>query len=97
MALIYAPSWWLRIPVVCTPFSWEDTMEYIREKLGKKKSVRLPKILRVQAPPARRNSRKPASAEWEPEAFRAPAEEAGWPAEAADADTADAKSTDPLT
>ena len=97
MALIYAPSWWLRIPVVCTPFSWEDTMEYIREKLGKKKSVRLPKILRVQAPSVRRNSRNTAPAEWEPEVFQAPAAEAGWPAEAADADTADAKSTDPLT
>ncbi len=72
-------------------------MEYIREKLGKKKSVRLPKILRVQAPSVRRNNRNTAPAEWEPEVFQAPAAEADWPAEAADADTADAKSTDPLT
>ena len=55
MVLFYAPAWWLRIPVVCTPFSWEDAMEYIREKLGRKKKVRLPKSLTVQSPgtPAR--------------------------------------------
>ncbi len=47
--LFYAPSWWLRIPVRCTPFSWEDAMEYVREKLGKKKAVELPEHLRVQA------------------------------------------------
>ena len=47
MVLFYAPSWWLRLPVVCTPFTWEDTMEYIREKLGKKKKVRLPESLRT--------------------------------------------------
>ena len=37
--LFYAPAWWLRIPVRCTPFSWEDALFYVREKLGKKKSV----------------------------------------------------------
>lgn len=50
--LFYAPAWWLRIPVICTPFTWEDTMEYIREKLGKKKKVRLPQSLRAAAEPA---------------------------------------------
>ncbi len=50
--LFYAPVWWLRIPVICTPFTWEDTMEYIREKLGKKKKVRLPQSLRAAAEPA---------------------------------------------
>ena len=52
MVLFYAPSWWLRIPVACTPFTWEDTMEYIREKLGRKKKVRLPQSLQAPAPPA---------------------------------------------
>jgi len=97
MVLIYAPSWWLRIPVVCTPFSWEDTMEYIREKLGKKKQVRLPQILRVQAPAARRSGRRTAPAEREPEVFQVPAEEPGWPEETEEADMGGAKSTDPLT
>ncbi len=52
MVLFYAPSWWLRIPVACTPFTWENTMEYIREKLGRKKKVRLPQSLQAPAPPA---------------------------------------------
>ena len=47
--LFYAPSWWLRIPVRCTPFSWEDALSFVREKLGKKKAVRLPDHLRVSA------------------------------------------------
>ena len=51
MILFYAPGWWLRIPVICTPFSWEDTMGMIREKLGKKKKVRLPRSLAQPAVP----------------------------------------------
>ena len=58
--LFYAPSWWLRIPVVCTPFTWDDTMEYIREKLGRKKKVRLPQTLVDQTPvPSRRRGSTP--------------------------------------
>ncbi len=62
MILFYAPGWWLRIPVICTPFSWEDTMGMIREKLGKKKKVRLPASLVQPAGPARRRTgrREPA-------------------------------------
>ena len=55
MTLFYAPGWWLRIPVVCTPFTWDDTMDYIREKLGKKKKVRLPRFLRAEAAVSPRN------------------------------------------
>ena len=54
MVLFYAPGWWLRIPVICTPFSWEDTMGMIREKLGKKKKVRLPLSLTQPAEPRSR-------------------------------------------
>ena len=56
MILFYAPGWWLRIPVICTPFSWEDTQEMIREKLGKKKKVRLPQSLAQPAAPRRRGN-----------------------------------------
>ena len=97
MALIYAPAWWLRIPVVCTPFTWDDTMEFIREKLGKKKAVRLPRILQVQTPAARQSKRRTPPAEWEQETFLPPAEETGLPEAAEDADAAGGKSTDPLT
>ena len=47
--LFYAPSWWLRLAAQCTPFTWDDTLGFIREKLGKKKAVRLPRTLRAQA------------------------------------------------
>ena len=45
MILYYAPSWWLRIAAACTPFSWEDVMALTREKLGKKRKIRLPASL----------------------------------------------------
>ena len=45
MILYYAPSWWLRIAVVCTPFLWDDVMLMTRDKLGKKKKIRLPASL----------------------------------------------------
>ena len=75
MVLIYAPSWWLRIPVVCTPFTWDDTLDYIREKLGKKKKVRMPEFLRAEAPPSRRSAPRPAPAWQEPEGVQMSMEE----------------------
>ena len=56
--LFYAPAWWLRVPVRCTPYSWNDALFYVRDKLGKKKAVDLPEHLRTQAPkkPAGRQS-----------------------------------------
>ena len=75
MVLIYAPSWWMRIPVVCTPFTWDDTLDYIREKLGKKKKVRMPEFLRAEAPPSRRSAPRPAPAWQEPEGVQMSMEE----------------------
>ena len=46
--LFYAPAWWMRIPLQCTPYSWEDALTFVREKLGKKKAVNLPEHLRIQ-------------------------------------------------
>ena len=57
MVLIYAPAWWMRISVACTPFTWEDTMGLIRNKLGKKKKVLLPPSLVI--PPAPKTKAKP--------------------------------------
>lgn len=48
MILFYAPKMWLRVSITCTPFTWEDTLGLIREKIGKKKNVALPPILRVK-------------------------------------------------
>lgn len=55
--LFYSPSWWLRIPVFCTPYTWDDTLGFIRDKLGRKKKVLLPPSLVVSAPPARRKAK----------------------------------------
>lgn len=92
MILFYAPGWWLRIPVVCTPFSWEDTLGMIREKLGKKKKVRLPQSLTVPVPPKGRRAAaapapRPEQMQMEipemPEAEEAPAADETGPAESA--------------
>ncbi len=73
--LFYAPAGWLRAAVRCTPFTWEDTLDFVREKLGKKKKVSLPGILRVQAekkPAARRSSGRSARPERMPDSERGP-------------------------
>lgn len=49
LMLLYAPAWWLRLPLYCTPFTWEDALELVRDKLGRKKGVSLPAEL--VAPP----------------------------------------------
>ena len=58
MILYYAPAWWMRIAVICTPFAWDDVMALTREKLGKKKKIRLPSSLVV---PAEQRTRRAAS------------------------------------
>ena len=50
MILLYAPKWWMRVALPCTPFTWEDTLDFIREKIGKKKAVTLPEECRQAAP-----------------------------------------------
>ena len=55
MILFYAPAWWLRVSAACTPLVWEDVMGLIREKLGRKKKIRLPASLVV--PPEQRTRR----------------------------------------
>jgi len=59
--LYYAPSWWMRIAAACTPFVWDDVMAVTREKLGRKRKIRLPDSLVI--PPeqrARRTAPRPA-------------------------------------
>ena len=62
MILYYAPSWWMRIAVVCTPFSWDDAMGLTREKLGKKRKIRLPASLVIPAEPKTRRAGRRADA-----------------------------------
>lgn len=42
LILFYAPTWWMRLALPCTPFTYEDCLSFIQEKLGKKKAVQLP-------------------------------------------------------
>ncbi len=58
--LFYAPAWWMRIPLQCTPYSWEDALTFVREKLGKKKAVDLPEHLRTQPEKRPSAGKKPA-------------------------------------
>ena len=50
MILFYAPKWWMRVNLPCTPFTWEDALDFIRDKIGKKKAVILPEECRQTAP-----------------------------------------------
>ena len=59
MILFYAPKWWMRVSLPCTPFTWEEALEFIRDKIGKKKTVILPEECR-QTAPAKAKTTKPA-------------------------------------
>lgn len=50
MILFYAPKWWMRVSLPCTPFTWVDALDLIKEKIGKKKAVILPEVCRQDAP-----------------------------------------------
>lgn len=79
MVLFYAPAVWLRVAVPCTPFTWDDTLGMIRDKLGKKKNVMLPRELREEAPPKQKKKTaapKAARASRHPEPFQTPREDA---------------------
>ena len=58
MILFYAPRWWMRVSLPCTPFTWEDALSFIREKIGKKKAVILPLECRQETPAKAKPARK---------------------------------------
>lgn len=53
MVLFYAPSWWMRVCLPCTPFSYMDVLDYVRDRIGAKKNVLLPTELHAEKPVAR--------------------------------------------
>ena len=60
MILFYAPKWWMRVSLPCTPFTWEEALAFIREKIGKKKTIVLPAECRQTAPAkAQKKASKP--------------------------------------
>ena len=50
MVLFYAPRWWMRVALPCSPFAWQDALDFIRDKIGKKKAVILPEECRQSTP-----------------------------------------------
>ena len=62
--LIYSPYWWTAADLPCTPFTYADTLAYIRDKIGRKKSVSLPPEL-IQ-PPAPKQPKTPPRESWQP-------------------------------
>ena len=60
MILLYAPKWWMRVSLPCTPFTWVDALDFIRDKIGKKKAVILPEECRQSAPAKAAKAPKPA-------------------------------------
>ena len=60
MILLYAPKWWMRVSLPCTPFTWEDAIDFIRDKIGKKKAVILPEECRQSAPAKAAKTTRPA-------------------------------------
>ena len=48
--LLYCHSPWLACALPCTPFTYASVNRMITEKLGRKKQVRLPAVLRSEAP-----------------------------------------------
>ena len=62
MILLYAPKWWMRVSLPCTPFTWVDALDFIRDKIGKKKAVILPEECRQSAPAKAARTSTPARA-----------------------------------
>lgn len=67
--LLYAPNWWMRLAVPCSAFQYEDVLEFMRDKVGRRKDLLLPED--VKAPPKPRKPR-PAAKPAEPPAAEAP-------------------------
>lgn len=57
LILFYAPAWWMRLALPCTPYTYEDSLTFIQEKLGKRKDMKLPGELLA---PVKPRTEKPA-------------------------------------
>ncbi len=62
LILLYAPTWWMRLALPCTPFTYEDSLSFMRDKLGRKKTVLLPGEL-VAPPKPKAPKARPVKAE----------------------------------
>ena len=84
LMLFYAPARWLQLAIPCDRTAWQELSGLVREKLGKRRDVRLPQELRGGAAAGS----APGSRRKEPPAFPVPVEEiAAMNAEAAQTDS----------
>lgn len=51
LILLYSPAWWMRLALPCSPYTYEDCLGFIQEKIGKKKGVVLPEELKTPPKP----------------------------------------------
>lgn len=48
MVLFYSPSWWMRVYLPCTPFTYGDVLGYVKNKIGNRKKIELPTSLQQE-------------------------------------------------
>lgn len=58
LLLLYAPRWWMRMSLPCSPQVWGEVQDMFREKLGRSKQVELPKEMRANEP-AKKKAKAP--------------------------------------
>lgn len=86
MILFYAPAWWMRLALPCSAFQYASVLEFMRDKVGRRKDLLLPEKLRAAPRPRKPRAAKaavesvPAETSAAPEPA-APAEEASLSAE----------------
>ena len=51
MILFYAPAWWMRLALPCSAFQYASVLEFMRDKVGRRKDLLLPDKLRVAPKP----------------------------------------------
>lgn len=49
--LLYAPNWWMRLAVPCSAFQYEDVLEFMRDKVGRRKDLLLPEDVKAAPKP----------------------------------------------
>ncbi len=65
--LLYAPSWWMRLALPCSAFQYEAVLEFMRDKVGRRKDLLLPPDIKAPPKPRKpRASSKRAAASEEP-------------------------------
>lgn len=45
------PTWWMRLAVPCSAFQYEDVLEFMRDKVGRRKDLLLPEDVKAAPKP----------------------------------------------